>query len=352
MENNNQIIEAEYRDVTAETELNNITAEIRVISEQLNRTLITGIIEIGRRFDRAKALVPHGQWGDWCETATGYKQSMAENYIKAYKEYGAEQFSIFGDLTKSQSIGNLGITKLIELTALPADEREAFVEENNVTESTTVKDLREMIRKQKDDISAAADKEIKLTEQIDRNNKMILDKQAEIDRLKSELKNMSAPSAPPTDNDEMAAMIADAEGKVREETKKQISKLEREVKKKQKETDEIQKKYDNLKTENEKSGKDIQGLKDSLKAAENKNKDLAAEIERLKKESMLGANESLVRLNMFFETAQSDISRVSDALDGIKGQEMYAKLREAIYATLAGLVEKMKPEAESEVEAE
>ena len=258
MESKNQIIEAEYKDITDETELNNITAEIRVISEQMNRTLLTGIIEIGRRFDRAKTLVPHGQWGEWCETATGYKQSMAENYIKAYKEYGSEQFSIFGDFTKSQSIGNLGITKLIELTALPADEREAFVEGNNVTESTTVKELREMIRKQKDDISAAADKEIKLTEQIDRNNKMISDKQAEIDRLKSELENMNAPQ-PPTDNDDMTAMIADAEEKVREETKKQISKLEREVKKKQKETDEIQKKYDELKGESEKSGKDIHG---------------------------------------------------------------------------------------------
>ena len=141
-------------------------------------------------------------------------------------------------------------------------------------------------------------------------------------------------------------MIADAEEKVREETKKQISKLEREVKKKQKETDAAVKKCIELQKESEKSDKDIQGLKDSLTAAENKNKDLAAEIERLRKESMLGANESLVRLNMFFETAQSDISRVSTALDGIKGQEMYAKLREAVYVTLAGLVEKMKPEVE------
>ena len=65
---------------------------------------------------------------------------------------------------------------------------------------------------------------------------------------------------------------------------------------------------------------------------------------------MLGANESLVRLNMFFETAQSDISRVRAALDGIKGQEMYAKLCEAVYATLAGLVEQIKPETESEGE--
>ncbi len=348
MENKNQIIEAECRDITAETELNNITAEIRVISEQMNRTLLTGIIEIGRRFDRAKTLVPYGQWGEWCETATGYKQSMAENYIKAYKEYGAEQFSIFGDLTKSQSIGNLGITKLIELTALPAEAREAFVEENNVTESTTVKELRELIRKQKDDLSEAADKEIRLMEQIDSSNKMIAEKRAEIDHLKYELESMSAPTETAPDGDEMAAMIADAEEKVREETKKQISKLEREVRKQQKETDEIQKKYDELKGESEKSGKDIRGLKDSLAEAENKNKDLAAEIARLKKESMLGANESLVRLDMFFETAQSDISRVAAALDGIKGQEMYAKLREAIYVTLAELVDRMKPKAETE----
>lgn len=72
---------------------------------------------------------------------------MAENYIKAYKEYGKDQQSLFGDLTKSKLIGNLGITKLIELTAIPADEREQFVEENNITEETTVKQLHKLIQK-------------------------------------------------------------------------------------------------------------------------------------------------------------------------------------------------------------
>ena len=148
----NKIIEAEYREVSnanGECELNRITTEIRYITEQLNRTLLTGIIEIGKRFERAKSLVKHGEWGNYVEAATGYSQSMAENYIKIYKEYGLEQQSIFGDLSKSQSLGNLGVTKLLELTAVPADEREEFVEKNNVTEDTTVKELQELIRRQK-----------------------------------------------------------------------------------------------------------------------------------------------------------------------------------------------------------
>ncbi len=346
----NKIIEAESREVGSCT-LPEITAEIRYITEQMNRTVLTGIIEIGRRFEQAKDLVEYGKWGEYCEKYTGYSQSMAENYIKVYKEYGDKQMSLWGDLSKSQSIGNLGITKLIELTALPADEREEFVEKNNVTEDTTVKELRELIEKQKADISAAEsraeEKEKELAENIDRNHRIISDKQDEIARLKDELAKRNAEdSAVP--QDELEKMMLEADEKAKETLQKEIDRIEAEKAKAEAETEKLQKKYDKLKDKDKKAEQDMQDLKDSLSAAESKNANLQEEIQKLKKESMLGANEKMVRLNMAFETAQSDISKVSAALAAVKAQEQYGKLRAAVYQTLKNMVEKIQEEADNE----
>lgn len=345
--NNNQIIETEFREVGVGCSLPEITAEIRYISEQMNRTVLSGIIEIGKRFEKAKNLVEHGKWGEYCEQYTGYSQSMAENYIKVYKEYGSEQYSIFGDLSKSQSIGNLGITKLIELTALPADEREEFVEKHNVTEDTTVKELQQLIRKQREDISAAknkvAEKEQELADSIDCNQKIISDKQEEIDRLKSELerRNSEETTFP---QDEFEKMMAEADEKAKQTLKETIDRLEGEKSKAVADNEKLQKKYDKLKDRGKQSEQEMQELKDSLSEAESKNECLQAEIRKLKKESMLGANEKMVRLNMAFETAQGDISKVSAALDAIKEQEQYEKLRAAVYQTLKSMVEDMNNE--------
>lgn len=48
----------------------------------MNNMLLQCLIEIGKRFAKAKTLVQYGKWGEYCEKYTGYKQAMAENYIK------------------------------------------------------------------------------------------------------------------------------------------------------------------------------------------------------------------------------------------------------------------------------
>lgn len=346
MENNNQIIEAEYRELGSDSQtLCDITAEIKAISAQMNRTLLVGIIEIGKRFEKAKSLVQHGKWGEWCEKCTGYKQSMAENYIRAYKEYGSEQYSLFGDFLNSQSIGNLGITKLIELTAIPADEREQFVEENNITESTTVKELQELIRQQKEDISAAenkaAEKEKELADSIGRQQKLVIEKDEEIKSLKAELERRNA-EVPVVPQDEIEKMMAEADEKAKAILQEEIDRLEAEKSKAEIEIEKLKKKNEKLKEKDQKTEQSIQELKNNLSAAESKNENLQEEIQKLKKESMLGANEKMVRLNMAFETAQGDISKVFNALEAVKDQDAYDKLRTAIYQTLKSKIEELQ----------
>ena len=350
MENKNEIIEAEYREIDSCT-LPEITAEIRYITESMNRTLLIGIIEIGKRFEIAKTLVDHGKWGEYCEKYTGYSQSMAENYIKAYKEYGADQQNLFGDFTKSKLIGNLGITKLIELTAIPADEREHFVEENNITEETTVKQLHKLIQEKTDALAQSAAKqaeaERKLKAEIEKNKQAAEEKQSMIDRLQAELDIRNAePATVP--QDELEKMMQEADEKAKKSLQAEIDRLKTEKKKAEQAAEKAEQaakkskqKAKNAEQQYKKLQDDVSSEKEKVDAAEKENEELKKTIEKLQKESLLGSNEKMVKLQMCFEQAQNSIIAVKTALAAVEGSEKYDKLFAAVKETLKGKVEEI-----------
>ena len=357
MENKNEIIEAEYREIDSCT-LPEITAEIKYITESMNRTLLIGIIEIGKRFEIAKTLVDHGKWGEYCEKYTGYSPSMAENYIKAYKEYGADQQNLFGDFTKSKLIGNLGITKLIELTAIPADEREHFVEENNITEETTVKQLHKLIQEKTDALAQSAAKqaeaERKLKAEIEKNKQAVEEKQSMIDRLQAELDSRNAESAT-VPQDELEKMMQEADEKAKKSLQAEIDRLKTEKKKAEQAAEKAEQaaekaeqaakkskqKAKNAEQQYKKLQDDVSSEKEKTAAAEKENEELKKTIEKLQKESLLGSNEKMVKLQMCFEQAQSSIIAVKTALAAVEGSEKYDKLFAAVKETLKGKVEEI-----------
>ena len=131
-----------------------VTLEIRTLQHQAQQMLLSYAIEIGRRLVEVKALLPHGQWGGYIKEQVGYSQSTANNLMRMFEEYGAPQQSMFGAGANSQALGNLSYTKALRLLAIPADEREAFVEEHHVEELST-RQLEQAI-KERDEARAAA----------------------------------------------------------------------------------------------------------------------------------------------------------------------------------------------------
>ena len=122
-----------------------VEMEIRVIQEQGQRVLLSMAIETGRRLEEAKAMVGHGQWGGWLKKM-GYSQSTANNLMRVFREYGASQQSLFGGEPNSQALGNLSLTKAIQLLALPDQEaREEFVAEHDV-ENMSTRDLEKALK--------------------------------------------------------------------------------------------------------------------------------------------------------------------------------------------------------------
>jgi len=124
-----------------------LAQEINVIKDQTGKILLQSSIEIGKRLKEAKELVGHGNWGTWLETSVNYSQKTAQNLIKIYEEYG-EKYLVESENSNSKSISFLGYTQALAMLKLDSDERENFLEENDVSTMTT-KDLEAAIAEKK-----------------------------------------------------------------------------------------------------------------------------------------------------------------------------------------------------------
>ena len=108
--------------ITDQRSLNTITAEIVTITKQTQLMILHSAIEIGRRLCEAKAQVPHGGWVEYLENEVDFSVSTANNFMRVYKEY----------------------SQAVALFAVPKDERESFVAENNI-EGMSVAQLKKLI---------------------------------------------------------------------------------------------------------------------------------------------------------------------------------------------------------------
>lgn len=130
-----ELMEAEYH-----RQISDVTRDIRIQTGQFLRTAI----EIGRLLFEAKAMVEPGGWSKYIEDELPFSHSWANNYMKLYKEFGSDQTSLFGD---SQAFMNLRPTQAMELLALPAAEREEFVQTHDVADMST-RQLRQAVQEE------------------------------------------------------------------------------------------------------------------------------------------------------------------------------------------------------------
>ncbi|ASS66393.1 MULTISPECIES: DUF3102 domain-containing protein [unclassified Paenibacillus] len=128
-----------------------IAAEIRTIDQQARQAALQGAIQIGLRLTEAKALVGHGEWGDWLKANVNYSQSTANNFMRVATEYEAS----------GQALANLSYTQAVALLAVPAEEREEFVEQNQASEMSS-RELQAAIKAKQEAEKALKEKEEQL----------------------------------------------------------------------------------------------------------------------------------------------------------------------------------------------
>jgi len=152
--------------------LETIAFEIQTIHANVMRTALDGAVEIGRRLIEAKSMVEHGSWESWLEANVPYSKSKSERLMRLYDEYGDPQGSIFGATVKASAMTDLSPTQALELLALPASEREEFVEENDA-KNMSVRELKKAI-KERDKAQKLSDEEIaKLRDELQAKNAII-----------------------------------------------------------------------------------------------------------------------------------------------------------------------------------
>lgn len=122
-----------------------IGAEIRSLTTQARSITLWYGIEIGRRLTEAKEMVNHGEWLPFLEQQTEFSQPTASRFMRLYKEYGADQNSLFGAESKYATLNNLSISNALRLLAIPEEERESFAAENDL-ENKSAREVEALIR--------------------------------------------------------------------------------------------------------------------------------------------------------------------------------------------------------------
>lgn len=142
-----------------------VTSDIQYAQRQGARQLASNLIEIGRLLVEAKTMVAPAEWEKYIWDNFGYSTSSADNWMKLYREYGDNQESLFDSFTNSQTFGKLSYTQLLALTALPAEERSAFVESHDV-ENMSTRQLQQAIRERDEALMAKDEAENRAAEMV------------------------------------------------------------------------------------------------------------------------------------------------------------------------------------------
>ncbi|MGC7931261.1 DUF3102 domain-containing protein [Lysinibacillus sp. VIII_CA] len=112
-----------------------IAAEINAIKFQTQTMMLQASAEIGKRLIEAKEQLPHGEWGKWLKENVEYSQSTANNLMQIHLEYSSN----------SQAFGDLSYSKAVALLGIDSEDREAFLQENDVDEMST-RELQKIIK--------------------------------------------------------------------------------------------------------------------------------------------------------------------------------------------------------------
>lgn len=156
-----------------EFNLERTTTEILILKDQTAQN----IIEIGKRLIEVKENLQHGEFTEWLKQKVDISHRTANNFMKV-----ATTFS------NSQSLANLGSTKLFLLAGLDEEDRQEVMQENNVEDITT-RELDKVV-KEKKEIKKQLEAEQEYSQEL---QEAIRKKEIQIKTLKTEIENATKP---------------------------------------------------------------------------------------------------------------------------------------------------------------
>jgi len=336
-------------------------------NQQLAQLMLSNAVDIGRWLTEAKAMVPHGEWGKWLKEKVDYSQSKAQNLMRLYQEYGTGQGSLFRS-PKSQALGNLNVTKALQLLAIPeGSEREEFLAEHDVATMTT-RELQTAIKERDAALKAAEQAEAdrraadaareKLSRDMELANERIAGLNAEVEghsarareargalaRLEKELEELrSRPVdvAVETDTAAIEAARKEAEAAMGDKLDRAIGARDKALEKRYELETALAKAKTELEQAKAEAQKQVLEAKRDFEQATQEREQalderdaLLARVKQAEKKAALAANEDLVLFRTLFDQAQEQINKLGGMLMKFRNKdaETAGKLQNALLA--------------------
>ncbi|MBO0962362.1 DUF3102 domain-containing protein [Neobacillus sp. MM2021_6] len=298
-----------------------IATEINSIKEQTKKMLLVNSIEIGRRLVEAKTIVPHGEWGKWLEESVDYSKSTANNLMKIFNQYGADQFSLFGSEAKSQALGNLSYTQAVALLGVPAEEREEFIQENDIDTMST-RELQQAIKEKQD-----VEKKLKEAEMLAKKEK------AAREKLAKEIQKMETQS-----NDHtliVNKLKSDLEFAIAAGNTQEVDNLQSALNGKEKELSASLKKIKKLEHQLKEKPIEVQAVVEKVPA------EIEQELADLRKRVGQQTDKAVVKFSVCFETLVKGFGDLLGTLSDINGPEDQEKYKKAALGLINKMTEKL-----------
>lgn len=325
----NEIVRAETQSVSGR-EVDQLAREIQYYWRKGQAAVLDCAIEIGRRLTDAKGMLPHGEFGKWVDESFEFSHSSANTFMKLFDEYGADQLTLFGAVTESQTFANLPYSKALALLAVPREEREDFAKEVGA-EELSVRELKKAIEDRK--AAEARERELEdklaaaeiakaaaeaLAKEADESRAKVEKLEADLKRRESELKlkdKLKAAESNPKIPDDVLTKLkeeAEAEAKAAQGA-------------------EIEKKVAEARAEAGKGTEEILKQLEEAKAAQAAAESAQAQAEAIAKEATANLTEAQKRLKMasptvtefkaLFEQVQEIVKKMRAKIEVVRAED-------------------------------
>ena len=132
---------------SANTEISVIDS-LALQARTLRMSINLSFYQLAQVFIEAKAIVPHGEWGNWLQENADVSVRTAQDMMDAYRRF-----------RDNPNIAGLERSKLFKLLPLPEGTEAKFMEEHDVASMST-REIQEAVKKAREEIKIEAEAEI------------------------------------------------------------------------------------------------------------------------------------------------------------------------------------------------
>lgn len=346
----NQIIDVEFEIVDS---MENKSVEELAIeanqyyaqAEAVANVALMYMAQAGARLEVIKEKLPHGEFGNWCKNNLNFSHSKADKMMKLSQKMRDEK-SIFSN---SESITNIGITKVWALLSAPEDVAEQLVENPDAAEMST-REFKDEIKRLKEEKQRLEEEKAELESGLESEKKHSNDLSVSVRVLNNRLdvaneKIEQLKSEPIVDeeaslrNEELEAEIKRL-NTLKDEAASERDKLNEKLAKEKEKAKALKKNMD------EEIGKQVEAAKaeakeEALIEARKESDELQAayeesqrNIEKLERQLQQNSNESLIEFKIKCNLLQLDFNSALESIDGVDDPEQSNKMKMALGAVL------------------